>query len=90
MQVPMSKALREEAVKVAKDYGFSSLQEVIRLLVAKLSRRELTINVHADEEVTYLSKRAEKRYAKAKADIEAGRNITKTKNVDELLTLLRS
>lgn len=70
--------------------GFSSLQEVIRVLLTKLSKKEFSIRIEEEEEVTYLSKAAEKRYKKAAEDIKAGRNITKTKNVDELLKLLHA
>ena len=33
IQVPISKSLRDQAVKVAHDSGFSSLQDVIRLFL---------------------------------------------------------
>lgn len=90
VQVPMSRELKEKAQSVSLDMGFSSLQETIRLLLTKLSKRELTMTIEPLEEIAHLSKAAEARYAQAVRDIKAGRNITKTKNVDELLSLLRS
>ncbi len=91
VQVPMSKELKEKAEARSSDLGFSSLQEIIRVILTKLSKRELTMRVEENaEEVTHLSKAAEKRFKKAVEDIKAGRNITKTKNVDELLKLLHS
>lgn len=91
LQVPMSKALKTSAEKVANEYGFSSLQEIVRVLLSKLAKRELTVTVKEQvEEVTYLSPAAELRYKKAIEDIRAGRNVTKTESVDELLRLLRS
>lgn len=91
VQVPMPKELKEKAEKVSIDYGFSSLQETIRVFLAKLSKQELTITLQEKtEEITDLSPAAEKRYKKALQDIKAGRNVTKTKNIDEFLQLLRS
>lgn len=90
VQVPMSKELKEKAQSASSDLGFSSLQEIIRVLLTKLSKRELTMTVEPVEEITHLSKAAEARYKKAVQDIKVGRNITKTNNVDELLSLLRS
>lgn len=92
LQVPMNKSLKISAEKVANEYGFSSLQEIVRVLLSKLSKRELTLSLREEpeEEVTYLSPTAERRYKKAIEDIKAGRNVTKTESVDELLRLLRS
>lgn len=90
VQVPMAKNLKEQAEAVSFNLGFSSLQEVIRVLLTKLSKKEISFRIEEAEEVTYLSKAAEKRYKKAVEDIKAGKNITKTKNVDELLKLLHA
>lgn len=89
VQVPMSRELKKKAQDASSDMGFSSLQEAIRVLLTKLSKRELTMTVEPVEEITHLSKAAEARFKKAVGDIKAGRNVTKTKNVDELLSLLR-
>lgn len=90
VQVPMNRDIKEKAEKVTEDLGFSSLQEVIRVLVTKLSKNELSIRVEEAEEIIHLSKAAEKKFKKALEDIKAGKNVTKTKNVDELLSLLYS
>lgn len=90
VQVPMSKELKEKAESVSADLGFSSIQEAIRVLLTKLSKREFSLKVEEVEEITYLSPAAERKFKKAVEDIKAGRNVTKTKNVDELLTLLNS
>ena len=87
----MTKTLRDQAQTVSSDLGFSSLQEAIRVLLNKFAKKQLTMQVtEQSEEVVHLSKRAEKRYAKAVEDIKAGRNITKTESVDALLRLLRT
>ena len=90
VQVPMSKQLKEKAESVSADLGFSSIQEIIRVLLTKLSKKELSLKVEEVEEITHLSPAAERKFKKAVADIKAGRNVTKTKNVDELLSLLHS
>ena len=86
LQVPMSKDLKNEAEKAAIAMGFSSLQESVRLILKKLANRELKVTVTEEET---LSPEAEARYDKIIKDIEAGKNITKTKNLDELFQLLR-
>lgn len=90
VQVPMSKELKEKAETVSADLGFSSVQEIIRVLLTKLSKKELSLKVEEVEEITHLSPAAERKFKKAVADIKAGRNVTKTKNIDELLSLLHS
>lgn len=87
LQVPVSKSLKERAETVARDQGVS-LTETIRKLLAQFARRELRIETETDEYIT-LSPRAKKRYAKAIREIKQGIGVTKTKNVDELLELLR-
>ena len=53
VQIPMSKELRDQAQAVAQDYGFSSLQEIVRVLVTKLAHKDL--GIHIDENVEYLT-----------------------------------
>lgn len=90
VQVPMTQELKEKAEIISSDLGFSSIQETIRVLLTKLSKKEFNLKVEEVEEVTYLSAEAEKRFKKSVRDIKAGRNVTKTKNTDELLSLLNS
>ena len=90
IQVPVTKELKEKADAASADLGFSSIQEVIRVILTKLSKRELNLRVEETEEVTYLSKAAEKRYKKALEDIKAGKNITKADSLNELLRLLHA
>ncbi|MDO8576813.1 MAG: hypothetical protein Q7R82_00570 [Candidatus Daviesbacteria bacterium] len=90
VQVPMSRELKEKAEMVSTDLGFSSIQETIRVLLTKLSKREFNLKVEETEEITHLSPAAERKFKKAVEDIKAGKNITKTKNINELLSLLNS
>ncbi len=91
VQVPMSQDLKEKAELVSADMGFSSLQETIRVLLTKLSKREFTFRVEeAEEEITKLSPAAERKLKKAAEDIKAGRNIYKPKNKRDFFEMLRS
>lgn len=89
LQVPMKRELKEAAEAVALDYGFSSIQEAIRLLLNKFAKKELLVTF-TEAEPVQLSKEAEKRYEKEIEDIKVGRGVTKTKNVEELFQLLKS
>lgn len=88
LQIPVSKSLKSDATLVAKDYGFSSLQEIIRVLLTKLARRQLTVQI--EEMVTPLSRQAERRYLKMEKDFEAGKNVKTFSTVDELMKDLTS
>lgn len=88
LQIPVSKSLKSDATLVAKDYGFSSLQEIIRVLLTKLARRQLAIQI--GEVVTPLSRQAEKRYLKMEKDFETGTNVKSFSTVDELMEDLTS
>lgn len=86
----MSKSLKQQAEAVSADYGFSSLQEIIRVILYKLAQKKLILSIEEAEEITYLSPATEKRYKKAIEDIKKGRNILKPKNTEEFFKLLRS
>lgn len=86
LQVPMSKTLKTSAQIAARDLGFSSLQEAVRVLLKKLATRRITINV--EEQVIPLSPQAEKRYAKMDKDFKSGKNIHTAKDINDLMKLL--
>ena len=90
VQVPISRDLKEKAEVVSSDLGFSSVQEAIRVLLTKLSKREFNLRVEEAEEVNYLSPSAEKKFKKAVEDIKAGRNIYKPKDKEDFFKMLRS
>lgn len=89
LQVPMTVDLKKQAESVSFDYGFSSLQEVVRFILNKLARRELLITVSEVEEIENLSRASQKRYQKALSDIKKGKNIYKPKNSSEFFKMLR-
>ena len=89
LQVPMTIDLKKQAEIVSIDYGFSSLQEVVRFMLNKLARRELSITVSEVEEIEKLSQTSQKRYKQALSDIKKGQDIYKPKNSQEFFKMLR-
>lgn len=89
LQIPISKELKNAAQKSALDYGFSSLQELLRVFMRKLALKK--INVSFEENVIYLSEKAARRYDKITRDIESGKEKVYTaKDVDNLIEQLES
>lgn len=89
LQIPISKSLKADATAVAKDYGFSSLQEVTRILLTKLARRELGVNIEQFHAIK-LSAKNEKRYAKMEEDFKKGRNIYKADTLEDFFKELHT
>lgn len=85
LQIPMDSKLKIDAERVALDQGFSSLQELVRVILSKVAQRKIEINV---EEVIILSEKADKRYARAMKDFKEGKNVYTAKNVDDFLRQL--
>lgn len=89
LQVPMSKSLKEKAEAVARDEGFSSVQEIVRLILNKIAKKQISVSITAGE-VIKLSPVARRRYKKIEEDIQKGRHIHKATDVDDFLKQLRS
>lgn len=87
LQIPLNKKLKDDAEKAAYEQGFSSLQEILRVFMKKLASSK--INLSFDEEVVYLSEKADKRYSKQLEDFKSGKNIYVAKDVDDLMKQLR-
>lgn len=85
LQVPMPLELRTRAEAVSVDMGFSSLQDVIRLILTKLAKREIGISIEQFPAVR-LSKRNEKRYERMVRDFEEGKNIRTFTSVKDLMS----
>ncbi len=85
LQIPMDLRLKVEAEKAALDQGFSSLQELVRILLSKVAQNKIEVIF---EEVVQLSPKAEKRYIKATKDFEKGKNVYTAKNVEEFFEQL--
>ncbi len=89
LQVPISKNLKSNATAVAKGYGFSSLQEITRVLLTKLAKGELNVSVEQFP-AAKLSTKNEKRYIKMDEDFKKGKNWKTFNSVEELMHDLRS
>jgi antitoxin component of RelBE/YafQ-DinJ toxin-antitoxin module len=89
LQVPLPKSLKVSAEAVALEQGFSSLQEVVRIFLKKLSMRTLRLTFEEPGTIR-LSKRAEKRYLKMEEDLKKGKNWYTAKNVDDLMRQLNA
>jgi len=88
LQVPMSKSLKTTAEAAAHDYGFSSLQETVRIFLKKLAEKTIEINFIEKPKPVQLSAKAIKRYNKMIDDIEKGRNIYQAKDADDFMAQL--
>lgn len=84
LQIPLSKALKNEATSVAKEYGFSSLQEVLRFILTKFAKREIGITLEQFPAVL-LSVKNEKRYSQMDSDFKLEKNVKTAKNVNQFL-----
>lgn len=85
LQVPVSKTLRIKAAKSASQLGFSSLQEVVRLFMAKLASGGLEVTF---TEPVRLSPRAIKRYDKMLKEVKEGKNTYAARDVEDLMRQL--
>lgn len=90
LQVPVSRTLKNQAEAVARDYGFSSLQESVRLFLAKLAKGSLQFQIEPKDEYVKLSAAAKRRYNKMTADFRNDRNIYHAKDVNDLMRYLNS
>lgn len=81
LQIPVSKTLRIKAENVAFDCGFSSLQEIVRVFMAKLAKGAIDISF---QETIDLSPKASRRYQKIDEDFSRGKNVFFAESVSEL------
>lgn len=77
--------LRTRAEAVSLDMGFSSLQEVVRLILTKFAKREIGITIEQFPAVK-LTVRNESRYLRMARDFKAGKNSQKFTNVKDLIS----
>ena len=91
IQVPVNKSLKISAEKVAEEYGFSSLQEAIRLFMAQFATRKLTVGFSELTEVLTDTQEGalNRKLARTKKEIASGKGLTAT-SVEEMLSQLRS
>lgn len=75
IQVPVSSALRAQAAESAAAQGFSSLQEAIRIFLANLAARRITVSFTS---AVPLSAKNDRRYAKMLKGINSGKVTTES------------
>lgn len=88
IQTPVTSELRREAEKAAREQGYSSLQDAIRMYLRKLAKREIKVQLQEQFPPVQLSPKAIKRYDKMTEDFKKGRNIFIAENVDDLMDQL--
>lgn len=74
LQIPINKNLRDKAAFSVEKMGFSSLQQLVRLFLAKVASGEIDVTF---EQNVQLSAKAVKRYNKMIDEIESGKVKTK-------------
>jgi antitoxin component of RelBE/YafQ-DinJ toxin-antitoxin module len=84
LQVPISKVLRADAIAVAKDSGFSSLQEVVRVFLSQFVKKEVAVTFEKYPTVA-LSAKNDKRYDKMIDNFKKGINVKSFDNADDLM-----
>jgi len=85
LQIPLSSTLKSTATQVAEDMGFSSLQEVVRVLLTKLASKQITISI---QETVKLSPKAEKRYQRMTHAFKKKTRVFSAGSVDALMEQL--
>lgn len=84
IQVPVSPQFRNKVEKKAKTDGFSSVQQLIRLVLSKYESGHLEVGFREAEPIK-LSPEAKKRYKRMEEDFEKGKNIRTAHGVNELM-----
>ena len=89
LQIPITKRVRDNATKAAREQGFSSLQEVVRVFLSKFADR--CIDVSFTPPAVQLSEKNAKRYDRMVQDVLDRKVKTKIfANVDDLMAELNS
>lgn len=81
LQIPVPKDLRTRAEAVALDYGFSSLQEVIRVFMNRLANRSMEVSF---QPMVNLSSASITRLEKIDGDIENNKNLYVARGLGDL------
>lgn len=88
LQIPLSADLRSKSLISAKEMGFSSLQEAVRVFLTNLATKKMHISIQQKPTIIKLSEKAEKRYLRIAEDIKKGRHVGVAHSVDELMQKL--
>lgn len=81
LQVPMNMSLRRGAESTAVKTGFSSLQEVVRLLLHAFQSGAIQLG-YVQQEPVHLSKKAVTRYNNVIRQMKRGNNTHSAENIE--------
>ena len=91
LQIPMDKSLKIKAETMANNEGFSSLQEMVRVLLKQfvIKKEKFSFNFSgSDEYITHeQEKTLDKKFAIMQKNIKTGKFV-KSSNADELMAYL--
>lgn len=82
LQIPIDKSLRNKALSVAQEQGFSSLQDMLRFVLTKFANKQLAVTIQ--ELPVRMSKRAEKTYGKMAKEFQSGKNARRFDTAEAL------
>lgn len=94
IQIPMKASLKKKAEKIAEDYGYSSLQEVIRVFLTNFSEGKIKTSFVMSDTVEYISEEYEqfldKRLEETRKAIKEGKAyiIHSADELDKLVDLV--
>jgi antitoxin component of RelBE/YafQ-DinJ toxin-antitoxin module len=89
LQVPIDSTLKANATKIAKAQGFSSLQEVVRIMLTKLAGGKLEVSFHVIDTDDTISPKAVTKYDSMVNTFNQGKlKTTVSHSTDELISQL--
>ena len=84
LQVPVKKQLKDMAATKAKEQGFSSLQEAVRVFLNMMAQENIRVGYMAPS--VKLSEKNDRKYAKMVDEVKSGK--TKTKSFSDASSLI--
>lgn len=91
LQVPIEKSIRDNSMRVAREYGYSSLQDAVRMFLTQLANKKIAITIGPASQDEVLTKAQEavlmKKYKKTKDEIAHGNGFV-ARDADELINHL--
>jgi antitoxin component of RelBE/YafQ-DinJ toxin-antitoxin module len=82
LQIPMSPELRKRATTAAKEQGFSSLQEMVRLFVERIARAEVSV------QFSVLSEKSAHRYQAMDEDFSKNKDVKDAESMEVFIKAL--
>jgi len=83
----MNRSVRLKANSLASEMGFSSLQELMRVVLNQLLKKELVLSIQKPHN---LSNKSKLRYQQMDNDFKQGEKIEEASSVSELMSQLKN